>query len=207
MVVTTMFLTSCSRDDSYTRADSDRVFTLKMDSENDPAISVFSEIVNEYILIYGDLERPKEDILEDIISITKANNRFMALEGSEGVICNGNDIDEALNSPKLHVQNLSLCVDSENEILILFDEMLLEDVSLDTLIYNFENIIMDNNYITESEKDIILRSCYLTLQSNLNDKDKDWGKTAGVMASSLSGGTESPAQAVFNAAVITALTL
>lgn len=205
MVIITTFLTSCSTDDSFISVDSDKAITLKTgSSENNIAISAFNEILDEYIFRYGKSEKPIEDIIGNVITIAKTNQQFMALQGSGGVLCDMNDINTAIQFPKLYVEELSLSTVSLNEVTTFFEEEVRPETDINSVIYEFTDGINKNSNIAESEKNIILRSCELTLVNS--EKDRDWGKTTGLMAASLSGGMESPAQAVLNAVVVTAST-
>ena len=208
MVVITTFLTSCSTDDTLVSENSKEAFKLKVENgDNDIAIVALNEITEEYILRYGTSDKPVEDIAEYVLEIAKSNGRFMVLQGSENILCNKEDINMAITLPKLYVQDLNVSTEASNNIIALLDKLDQANEEPQRLVDDFSVTVAENQNIIQSEKDIMLMASDLILSNNKNGLDNDWKRTSGVMAASVSGGLESPAQAVINAVVVTAITM
>ncbi|WP_417352543.1 hypothetical protein [Flavobacterium alkalisoli] len=211
MVVITTFLTSCSTDDTLVSENSSKTFRQKTESNyNEIASLAFNEITDEYILRYGTSEKPVESITEYMLEIAKSNGTFMVLQGSESISCNSGEINDIVNYSRLYVEDLPLSGEALNNIITLFDKLDQRVEEPKRLIGDFSVAVTENPNISEAEKNIMLMASNLALDNNekgIGDgHDDDWGTSRSVMAASVSGGMESPAKAVMNAVVVTALT-
>lgn len=212
MAATLFFMMGCSSDDYNTELNQESSnLILKTQIENtDYIISVNEGIINQYISQYVGGEYSKYEVFENVSTICRSNLDYRTLEGSGAAYVDEIKIDASLNSPESYVTSLPLSDVAKQKVISFLSQKVIYDYEAAALIQDFINSIKDDTDLNENEKSTIIMASQFSLERynrGGNTEDPAWGSTRGSIVASLSGGLDSPAQAVLNAAVVTALTL
>lgn len=210
MAATLFFMIGCSSDDYNTELNQESSeFILKYETENTEfVVSVNEKIVEKYISQYGTVEYSRNEVFENVITISRTDIDYMTLIGSDNAYVDESEIDMALQVPEVCVASLPISERAKESLMVFLNQKVDSGTNVVLLIQDFTNSIRSDVSLDENEKNIIIRAAQLSLcKYNTDGEDPKWNKTRGNIVAGLSGGVKSPAQAVLNAAVVTALTL
>lgn len=210
MAAASFFMMGCSSDDYNTELNQESSeFILKYETENTEFIvSVNEKIVEQYVLRYAGIEYSKNEVFENMFAISRSNIDYMTLTGSDNAYVDESEIDMALQAPEMCVTSLPFSDEAKQKLMVFLNQKVDPSTDVSLLVDDFTDNVRDDVSLDENEKNIITRATQLSLNRYSGDgNDKQWTKTRGCIVAGLSGGVDSPAQAVLNAAVVTALTL
>ena len=208
MAATLFFMIGCSSDEYNTELNQESSKLILKKENTNYIVSVNGEIVNQYMSQYAGGEYSKYEVFENVTMISRSNLDYRVLEGSGTAYVDEVKIDASLNSPESYVASLPFSSVATQKVMSFLSQKVSYDDDTVLLIQVFTDSIRANTDLDENEKNIIMRAAQLSLcKYNIDGEDPEWNKTRTVVASALSGGLDSPAQAVLNAAVVTALTL
>lgn len=205
MMVAALVMTGCNTDDSFVQEK--KLIELKADvNKYNFSDAALNEILDEYILRYDYSSDGNEQVVERVFDIAKSNIYFSSLSGSGYIFMDINCVDKALNYPSDYIEVLPLSIKAKQSLELFFSQELKTNDDVDIMLEGFANEIKNSNDIESGEKNIIL-FCVSLAGNTRKGKDDYWGNAHSVMAASLAGSLESPAQAVLNATVMTTLSL
>ncbi|KGO78933.1 hypothetical protein Q763_16215 [Flavobacterium beibuense F44-8] len=208
MAATLFFMIGCSNDDYNTELNHESSeFILKYETENTEfVVSVNEKIVEQYVLRYAGIEYSKNEVFENMFAISRSNIDYMTLTGSDNAYVDESEIDMALQAPEMCVASLPFSDEAKQKLMVFLNQKVDPSTDVSLLINDFTNSVRGDINLDENEKNIILIALQLSVAKG-GEKDLEWVNTRGGIMAAVSGGVDSPAQAVLNAAVVTALTL
>ncbi|WP_330442210.1 hypothetical protein [Flavobacterium sp. C4GT6] len=214
MAVAIMSLVGCSEDSFNENFEKEAQVNLKIDATESVEVRALNEIIDAYKVYYKGGDDDTGIVMNQVFDLSASSKNFLGLTGSDKVVLNELDLDRIVIYPKEVSNNLSLSAEAGYLIDDFFNSTIKSSSDIDMLLNNLIDNITSNMKIDEEEKLVVLNACLLTIKcrglmqspSNGGDDD-DWSRSNSIMAAGLSGGIDSPAQAVLNAAVVTALTL
>ncbi|MUV04761.1 hypothetical protein GN157_13675 [Flavobacterium rakeshii] len=212
MVVASLVITGCSTDNDLKFSEKQTsAFNLKAVAFKSLEAEVLGEIINEYVSKYDDDDKELDVVIDRMQFIAKSNSEFVNLQGGDYAVADKGLIEEALNQPEMLLQQNLFTSPATNVIKAFFNNEINEEAQINDVISSLGNEITICG-ANSTEEELVLKSVSLMVKNRelslvKDDKDKEWHETRSICASSLTGGFESPAQAVFNAAVVSIMSL
>ncbi|WP_417354372.1 hypothetical protein [Flavobacterium sp.] len=216
MVVIMMLVTSCSNDDSLEKNISQgKNFSFKSETDSSGvAVSVFNEVIEEYVLNYQKSVTTQDEVINAIEAIMKSNLNFKSLDGCNEVITQKGQIENCIEYPMTVVRSLPYSGAFLNSIDTFFNQEVNIDDNIAVIVADYMAKV--NNDVTLNDEEKRLLIMYSSLANEINkqknkfgkgDDDEGWDMTRSVMATGLEGSLYSTAQGVINMTVLTALSL